>query len=143
MYLYETRNFKECIDLEKWWQEVHSDWKRNNKDITVVCPHPNGVFNEEIEQSIKNKISNSHNTTIDMENAYSFQYFYNLIAKNSDFDDLVNYEQTIKQTMKEIKYNFMEEHKNIINTYHAIYSKQLNEIIDDNFNNPKTMERIF
>ena len=138
--LYETRNFKECIDLEKWWQEVHSDWKRNNKDITVVCPHPNNVFKEKSEQNIKNKIGNSHNTTIDIENEYSLQYFYNLIAKSSNFDDLINYEQTIKKTMKEIKYNFMEEHKNIINTYYSIYSKQLDEIIDDNLNNPKTME---
>ena len=120
--LYETRNFKECIELEKWWQEVHSDWKRNNKDITVVCPHPNYVFKEESEQNIKNKIVNSHNTTIDIENAYSLQYFYNLITKNSHFADLVNYKQTIKKTMKEIKYNFMEEHKNIINTYYSIYS---------------------
>ena len=138
--LYETRNFKECIELEKWWQEVHSDWKRNNKDITVVCPHPNYVFKEESEQNIKNKIVNSHNTTIDIENAYSLQYFYNLITKNSHFADLVNYQQTIKKTMKEIKYNFMEEHKNIINTYCSIYSKQLDEIIDENFNNPKFME---
>ena len=138
--LYETRNFKECIALEKWWQEVHSDWKRNNKDITVVCPHPNYVFKEESEQNIKNKIVNSHNTTIDIENANSLQYFYNLITKNSHFADLVNYQQTIKKTMKEIKYNFMEEHKNIINTYYSIYSKQLDEIIDENFNNPKFME---
>jgi MEDS: MEthanogen/methylotroph, DcmR Sensory domain len=138
--LYETRNFKECIDLEKWWQEVHSDWKRNNKDITVVCPHPNYVFKEESKQNIKNKIGNSHNATINIENEYSLQYFYNLIAKNSNFDDLVNYQQTIKKTMKEIKYNFMEEHKNIINTYYSVYSKKLDEIIDDNFNNPKTME---
>ena len=49
-------------------------------------------------------------------------------------------QQTIKKTMKEIKYNFMEEHKNIINTYCSIYSKQLDEIIDENFNNPKFME---
>jgi MEDS: MEthanogen/methylotroph, DcmR Sensory domain len=138
--LYETRNFKECIDLEKWWQEVHSDWKRNNKDITVVCPHPNYVFKEESEQNIKNKIVSSHNATIDIENAYSLQYFYNLITRNSHFADLVNYQQTIKKTMKEIKYNFMEEHKNIINTYCSIYSKQLDEIIDENFNNPKFME---
>jgi hypothetical protein len=34
----------------------------------------------------------------------------------------------------------MEEHKNILNTYYSIYSKQLDEIIDDNFNNPKIME---
>ena len=42
--LSETRHFKECIDLEKWWQKVHLDWVRNNKDITVVCPHPDDVF---------------------------------------------------------------------------------------------------
>ena len=138
--LYETRNFKECIDLEKWWQEVHSDWNRNNKDITVLCPHPSYIFKEESEQNIKNKISNFHDATIDIEDEQSLQSFYNLIAKNSNFDDLVNYQQTIKKTMKEIKYNFMEEHKNIINTYYSIYSKQLDEIIDDNFNNPKTIE---
>ena len=34
----------------------------------------------------------------------------------------------------------MEEHKNIINTYYSIFSKQVDDIIDDNFNNPKTME---
>ena len=140
--LYETRNFKECIDLEKWWQDVHSDWIKNNKDITVVCPHPNYVFKEESEhKGIKNKIGNSHDATIDIENDYSLQYFHNLIPKNSNFeDDLVNYQQTIKKTMKEIKSNFMEEQNNIINTYHSIYSKQLDEIIDDSFNNPKTME---
>ena len=138
--LYETRNFKECIDLEEWWQEVHSDWKRNNKDITVVCPHPNYVFKEKSLQDIKNKISNFHDATIDIEDEQSLHSFYNLIAKNSNPDDLVNYQQTIKKTMKEIKYNFMEEHKNIINTYYSIYSKQLDEIIDDNFNNPKIIE---
>ena len=138
--LYETRNFKECIDLEKWWQDVHSDWIKNNKDITVVCPHPNYVFKEESEQNIKNKIGNFHNATIDIENEYSLQYFYNLIPKNSNFDDLVNYQQTIKKTMEEIKYNFMEEHKNIINTYYSIYSKQLDDMIYQNLNNSKTGE---
>ena len=138
--LYETRNFKECIDLEKWWQDVNLDWIKNNKDITVICPHPSYVFKENSLQEIKNKINNSHDATIDIENAYSLKYFYNLIAKNNKFDDLVNYQQTIKKTMKEIKYNFMEEHKNIINTYYSIYSKKLDKIIDDNFNNPKTME---
>ena len=34
----------------------------------------------------------------------------------------------------------MEEHKNIINTYYSIYSKQLDDIIYYNLNNSKTME---
>jgi hypothetical protein len=29
--LSETKHFKECIDLEKWWQDVNLDWIRNNK----------------------------------------------------------------------------------------------------------------
>ena len=56
-----------------------------------------------------------------------------------NFENLVNYRQTIK-TMKEIQCNFMEEHKNIINTYYSIYSKQLDNIIYYNLNNTKTME---
>jgi hypothetical protein len=138
--LYETRNFKECIDLEKWWQDVNLEWKRNNKGITVVCPHPSYVFKENSLQDIMNKISNSHDASIDIEDQYSLHHSYSLISKSKKLDDLINYQQTIKKTMKEIKYNFMEEHKNIINTYYSIYSKQLDEIIDDNFNNPKNME---
>ncbi|MGZ8855169.1 MAG: hypothetical protein ACXW07_04470 [Nitrososphaeraceae archaeon] len=43
--------------------------------------------------------------------------------------------------MKEIKYNFMEEHKNIINTYYSIYSKSLDDILYyNNLNNSKIME---
>ncbi|HEX6647307.1 MAG TPA: hypothetical protein VF047_09015 [Nitrososphaeraceae archaeon] len=34
----------------------------------------------------------------------------------------------------------MEEHKNIINTYYAIYSKRLDDIISHNLNNSKTIE---
>lgn len=51
-----------------------------------------------------------------------------------NFDESINKTKIIK-TMKEIKYNFMEEHKNIINTYYSIYSKQLDEIICYNLNN--------
>ena len=40
--------------------------------------------------------------------------------------------------MEDIKCNFMEEHKNIINTYYSIYSKQLDDIIYYNLNNSKT-----
>jgi hypothetical protein len=42
--------------------------------------------------------------------------------------------------MKGIKSNFMEEHKNIINTYYSIYSKRLDDIISHNLNNSKTTE---
>src|SRR5215210_1560889 len=45
-----------------------------------------------------------------------------------NFDDLINYNRTIK-TLRDIKYNFIEEHKNIINTYYSIYSQRLDDII--------------
>jgi hypothetical protein len=135
--LSENRHFNECIDLEKWSQDVHSDWIRNNKEIAIVCPHPNYIFNEDSLQDIKNKISGFHDTTINIENEYSLQSF-NLITKNRNFD-LVNYEQTIK-TMEDIKYNFMEEHKNIINIFYSIFSKRLDEMIYHNLNVSKTSE---
>ena len=57
-----------------------------------------------------------------------------------NFDDFQNYEHTI-ETMKEIKYNFIEEHKNIINTYFSIYSNRLNKIFESNLNNLLSMEK--
>jgi hypothetical protein len=51
-----------------------------------------------------------------------------------NFDDVIYNQQTIK-TMKEIKYNYMEEHKNIINTYYSIYSKRLDEVFNYSLNN--------
>jgi hypothetical protein len=58
----------------------------------------------------------------------------------SNFDDVDSYKHTIK-TMKEIKYNFLEEHKNIINTYYSIYSNRLNKIYEYNLNNLISVER--
>ena len=70
-------------------------------------------------------------------------YSNNFSQKNkivsSNFEKWVNNQQIIK-TMKEIKYNFMEEHKNILNTYYSIYSKRLDDIISYNLNNSKIME---
>lgn len=57
-----------------------------------------------------------------------------------NFDDLDNYQHTIK-TMKEIKYNFLEEHKNILNTYYSIYSNRLNKIFEYNLNNLISMKK--
>jgi hypothetical protein len=71
-------------------------------------------------------------------------YSNNFSQKNKiasrNFAKSVNYQQIIKKTMKEIKYNFMEEHKNILNTYYSIYSKRLDDIISYNLNNSKIME---
>ena len=62
----------------------------------------------------------------------------NIFSRNSE--NSVNYQQIIKKTMNEIKHNFMEEHKNILNTSYSIYSKRLDDIISYNLNNSKNME---
>ena len=61
-------------------------------------------------------------------------------APPRNFDDLDNYQHTMK-TMKEIKYNFLEEHKNIMNTYYSIYSNRLNKIFEYNLNNLLSMDK--
>ena len=58
------------------------------------------------------------------------------------FDDLINNNLTIK-TLKDIKYNFIEEHRNIINTYYSIYSQRLNDIIYYNLDNLMALENHF
>jgi CheY-like chemotaxis protein len=76
--LSENRHFSECIDLEKWWQTIHSYWIKNNKNITVICPHPKHAFKDS-EQYIKSKISASHNITINIEDE---QCSYRLARRN-------------------------------------------------------------
>ena len=79
--LSENRHFSECIDWEKWWQTCHSYWIKNNKNITVVCPHPNHAFKDS-DHYIKNKISALHDITIDIEDEHSSPYSYRLINRN-------------------------------------------------------------
>lgn len=88
-HLSENREFEECINLEKWWQDVNLDWVENKKDITVVCPHPSVVFNEDSRQDIKNKIGDSHDATFDIEDKYFLQYFSNLITRNKQIRILI------------------------------------------------------
>ena len=132
--LSETRNFNKCVELERWWQHINLDWANNNKNITVVCPHPNYVFRDS-EQNIKNKIIGLHNIAIHIDNKDSFQYFYNLITNRMNFNN-----KQIIEKMKDIECNFLEEHKNIINTFYSVYSKKLDNIISEDLKNSKTIE---
>ncbi len=58
------------------------------------------------------------------------------------FDDLINNNLTIK-TLKDIKYNFIEEHRNILNTYYSIYSQRLDDIIYYNLDNLMALDNHF
>jgi CheY-like chemotaxis protein len=81
-HLSETMNFSQSIDLEKWWQDVNLEWKRDNKDITIVCPHPNYVFKDLSLDYTKFQITDSHDMTIDIQDEHSLQYVYKLIKNN-------------------------------------------------------------
>jgi hypothetical protein len=38
--------FDQCIDLEKWWQKTHSEWVQKGLKITLICLHPNQIFDK-------------------------------------------------------------------------------------------------
>lgn len=86
--LSENKHFNECIDLEKWWQDVHTNWVRNNKNIFVVCPHHNYIFKDS-EQGIRNKISALHTITIDIKDEHSLQDLYDLISDGRQIKILI------------------------------------------------------
>lgn len=62
--LCENRLFDESEKLEKWWQEVHDDWIKNNYHITVICPHPNLVLQS--KQDTKSRIAKLHDLMLDL-----------------------------------------------------------------------------
>ncbi|MGZ5486308.1 MAG: response regulator [Nitrososphaeraceae archaeon] len=65
--LSQHEHFGECIVLEKWWQDVHDVWIKNDLNITVICPHPRNILDDGLFGKIKNKISDCHTLTIDLE----------------------------------------------------------------------------
>ncbi len=44
--LCENKWFDESEFLEKWWQDVHDEWRKNNYHITVICPHPHVMLDQ-------------------------------------------------------------------------------------------------
>ena len=101
--------------------------------------------NNDIEQKQKDKNLSSNEINVDnyhfnVTDPSNFAHKNYKPPRPRNFDNFIHNQQTIKKTMKEIKYNFMQEHKNIINTYYSIYSKQLDEIIYHYLNNSKTMK---
>jgi hypothetical protein len=68
---------------------------------------------------------NRHDYNVFSYYSNNFSQRNNKITSRNFENSSVNYQQIIEKTMKEIKYNFMEEHKNILNTYYSLYSKRL------------------
>jgi hypothetical protein len=57
----------ECEILEKWWHNTTTEWVRNNRNITIVCPHPGLVLNDPIlSLDTKGHLNGMHTITIDL-----------------------------------------------------------------------------
>ena len=69
--LCESKSFEKSEILEKWWQDVHDEWLRNNYHITVICPHPEPILKSKLDS--KSKISDSHDLIVDL-NKYDLHH---------------------------------------------------------------------
>jgi CheY-like chemotaxis protein len=64
--LCEIKSFDKSEILEKWWQDVHDEWLKNNYHITVICPHPQLVLMNKLDS--KSRILGSHDMLVDLNN---------------------------------------------------------------------------
>jgi CheY-like chemotaxis protein len=65
-FLSHNKHFDECEILEWWWHETTTEWRQNNQNITVVCPHPGLVINNPLLPVTKGRLKGTHTITIDL-----------------------------------------------------------------------------
>jgi hypothetical protein len=65
-FMSQNRQFAECILLEKWWNDVHIAWIKNDQNIAVICTQPSFALMEESALYMKRQIGAQHSITIDM-----------------------------------------------------------------------------
>ena len=68
--LSENKEFEECVELESWWHSAHQEWTRSSQNITVICPHPAAVFNEETTAHAKAQIAAVHSLMLETRRHY-------------------------------------------------------------------------
>ena len=73
-FLSHNKHFKECKVLEKWWHNTTTEWVQNNRNITVVCPHPGLVLNDPLlSLDTKGHLNTMHTITIDLNQSTEIQ----------------------------------------------------------------------
>jgi MEDS: MEthanogen/methylotroph, DcmR Sensory domain len=70
-FLSHNKQFEECEILEWWWYETTTEWRQNNQNITVVCPHPGLVINNSLLSVTKGRLNGTHTITIDLKQSNS------------------------------------------------------------------------
>ena len=102
-FLSQNKQFEECEILEWWWNETTTEWRQNNQNITVVCPHPGLVLNNPLLSDTKGHLNGTHTITIDLNQSTAenqkrkskriliaepnsdIQYLYSLFTKQFGF----------------------------------------------------------
>jgi peptidyl-tRNA hydrolase len=95
--LCENKSFEDSEKLEKWWQDAHDEWVKNDYHITVICPHPQLIL--ETKQNARLKIANVHDIMItlnpyDTDNTTSSlveEHVIRILIAESDPDVVVLY----------------------------------------------------
>jgi hypothetical protein len=67
VFYYIINTLRNVKVLEKWWRNTTTEWAQNNRNITVVCPHPGLVLNDPILLDTKGHLNGMHTITIDLE----------------------------------------------------------------------------
>jgi CheY-like chemotaxis protein len=66
-FLSEHCHFDKSIELERWWNNAHIEWRKNKLNITIICPHPSTVLGEESNLSARSKIGDVHSVTLELQ----------------------------------------------------------------------------
>ena len=83
--------FDECEIVEWWWNETTTEWRQNNQNITVICPHSRQILNNSLLSDTKLRISSMHTITIDfnynMNNKKHYNYDLQNISKYQEYQN--------------------------------------------------------
>ena len=62
-----NEKFDECIRVEKWWQETHSEWLQKGLKVTVICPHLIPKLEKSEFMHYRQAISSLHEIVVESE----------------------------------------------------------------------------
>jgi hypothetical protein len=62
-----NEKFDECIKVEKWWQETHSEWLQKGLKVTVICPHLIPKLEKDEFMHYRQAISSLHEIVVESE----------------------------------------------------------------------------
>lgn len=92
-----NKHFEECEILEWWWHETTTEWKQNNQNITVLCPHPGQILNNPLLSEAKLRIGSMHTITIDFN--YNNKHYDHNLQQISKYQENQNKKKTKKRIL--------------------------------------------